>query len=98
MKLLLPLFSLFALILSSCSQAPADIQTVTVDVKGMTCENCVNGITTAMNDLPGMQTCSISLEDERATITLDANTLTPDQAVSRINQLGFTATLAAGSE
>ena len=95
MKILLPLLSLITLLLASCSQATADIQTVKVEIKGMTCENCVNGITTAMTDLPGMESCSVDLDGEQATITLDANTLTPEQAVTRINQLGFTATLSS---
>jgi len=98
MKLLLIPLSLLCLLLSSCSQATADVQTVNIDVEGMTCDACVKGITSAMAELPGMQECSVSLENGKATVTLDANKLTPDQAVTRINQLGFTAALVAETE
>lgn len=98
MKILLPLLAALTLLLSSCSQATADVQTVELSVTGMTCENCVQAITTAMNDLPGMQQCTVSLEDGKAVLTVDANVLTPDQVATRISQLGFQAHPAATGE
>jgi Cu+-exporting ATPase len=92
------LLLLLPLILTGCSQAPADIQTVEIDVQGMTCEACVNSITTALTELPGVQSCEVSLDQHKTTVTLDANTLTPGQAAERINQLGFTAKPLAGRE
>jgi Cu+-exporting ATPase len=79
---------------SKRTEAAAPPESIQLSIKGMTCESCVNGITTAVNNLPGVQSCEVSLEQESATVSFQPKSLTPEQIRDRINKLGFEATLS----
>ncbi|MGA0333277.1 MAG: heavy-metal-associated domain-containing protein [Kiritimatiellia bacterium] len=53
----------------------------------------MNAITSAVQQLPGVDTCTVSLEEASATVVYRPGTLTPEQIQKRINQLGFQASL-----
>ncbi len=94
MKLLLILpVLLLSLLSTGCSQAQAEPQTVTLQVKGMTCENCVKGIEGTLENTAGVMENEVSLEDRTATITYDANKLSPEKLAKRVSSLGYPASV-----
>jgi len=82
---------LFFFLFPACSKTSAEPRTVEISVKGMTCESCVNAITQAMVELPGVSRVTVSLEQETATVTHDPSAVSDGQLAARINQLGFEA-------
>ena len=68
-----------------------------VPVEGMVCQSCVHTIQSALSDLPGMQSVTVSLERSSATVTLDSNKTTLADVVGAINELGFQATEVTSS-
>jgi Cu+-exporting ATPase len=82
-----------ALLPMGCSQAPAAPQTLKLEVKGMTCEGCVQGITSSLNDLPGVTSCTVSLEKEHATVEINVAAIQPAQILKRLEQMGYEARL-----
>ncbi len=89
-----PLLLVFLLLSGvSCSKAPSEPQSVVVQIEGMTCQNCVDGITSALVRTPGVRSCTVSLEEKRAVVEIDPAAMDPGQVARRINQLGFQATV-----
>ena len=43
-------------------------KTVTFDVKGMTCDNCVQHVTKAVREVPGGREVAVSLAEGKATV------------------------------
>lgn len=82
---------LFALALLACSKTPSETQTATLEVKGMTCETCVQGITGTLARTPGVVETSVSLENESAVVAYDPALIDASQLAGRIDQLGFEA-------
>lgn len=90
----LRMFILFLLLgLAGCNQQPPAAEQIELQISGMTCQNCVDGITDALVKLPGVENCAVSLEKASATVTYLPDRLNPSQIQKRINQLGFTAHL-----
>ncbi|HIT01365.1 MAG TPA: cation transporter, partial [Candidatus Enterenecus merdae] len=59
-----------------------------VIVEGMMCQNCVNHVTKALNDLPGV-TAQVDLASKTATVTGDAS----DEAIrAAVEQAGYQVT------
>lgn len=95
-KIPILLFSSVLLILAACSQpaeATAAPETVQISIKGMTCQNCVDSITSAVTKLPGVQACDVSLEQETAIVDFSSGALTAEQIQERIQRLGFEASI-----
>ncbi len=42
--------------------------TIQLDVKGMTCEHCVNAVTTACEDTDGVTSAQVNLDENAATV------------------------------
>ena len=57
-------------------------------VKGMTCSGCANAIAMKVDELPGVVSCDVSLDDQSAEIKLsDANA--EPQVEEAIRKLGY---------
>ena len=86
-----------ALLLNGCPSAsqPAGAETerVHLAIEGMTCENCVQGITGTLNATKGVTSCEVSLEKKSADIEFDPTALTREDLIRRIDHLGYKATL-----
>ena len=79
---------------TSSSQVQATQQQVFA-VEGMTCRNCVNAVTAAIQALPGVAGVKVSLEAKQAVVTGD-NTLSTEAVVAAVEKAGFHAAAAAG--
>jgi Cu+-exporting ATPase len=64
------------------------IYTITLSVGGMTCASCSGGITNALNDLPFVRDCSVSLLSNSATVTVDGGNH-ESKVVEAIEDLGY---------
>lgn len=65
--------------------------TVTLTVKGMNCNHCVNAVTKALKSVPGVEDAVVGLDKERATVSgknLDVGLLT-----ASVESLGYRASI-----
>jgi Cu+-exporting ATPase len=67
----------------------ADSKQITLPVTGMTCANCVATIERNLKKVGGVQTASVNLSSERATVEFDPNLTGIDQLVSRVEKAGY---------
>ena len=74
----------------------ADADTVTLNVKGMTCGGCVIGVRKVLTRLTGVLTADVSYERSRAVVTYDPAKITVQQLIAAIKELGYTATVVTG--
>lgn len=68
------------------------MKTDTLNVYGMSCAHCVKAVTLALEKLPGVESVSVSLQEESARITYDENTVTPQRFEEEIIEEGFSTT------
>ena len=73
---------------------PEDAAKTRISVAGMTCDGCVRAITETVSELPGVHGVVVSLEEEAAFVTYDAEAVQPSAFVSAINAKGYTAAVA----
>jgi copper chaperone len=45
--------------------------TIELSVTGMTCNHCVQSVTNALKEIPGVKDAVVSLDEKRATVTAD---------------------------
>ncbi len=70
----------------------------TFEVVGMTCGGCEVGVRRVVKKLEGVQEVEASHEEGTATVTYQAESVTPDDIIAAIEELGYTAELATGEE
>jgi len=69
------------------------------EIDGMTCEACVNKLTAAIEELPGVATAKVSLADRQAVVTGDTAELSKEAVIAAVEKAGYKARLAgAGRE
>ena len=67
------------------------MQTLSFDVKGMTCGGCTGGVQRALSKLDGVSHAVVTLSPGVAMVTVDPARATPAQIESAISQLGYSA-------
>jgi copper chaperone len=65
------------------------METVTLNVKGMSCQGCVRSIKNVLDPIPGVAEVQVSLEKGQATVRYDAAKADPAQFKSAIAGAGF---------
>ena len=60
-----------------------------VGVAGMSCQGCVNNVTSVLQALPGVSEVKVSLEEAKADITYDPQLVKPTQFKAAIEDAGF---------
>jgi len=68
-----------------------NLQTIDLNISGMTCGACANRIEKGLNKLEGVQSANVNFALETATITYEAPLLTTTRIFNKITQLGYTA-------
>lgn len=58
-------------------------------IEGMKCEGCANRIKNVLSAIPGVKSCSVSLEDKKADLVL-AKDIDDSVFQDKIEALGFT--------
>ncbi|CAF4872844.1 unnamed protein product, partial [Rotaria sp. Silwood2] len=64
-----------------------------IGINGMTCQSCVRNIENTITKLNGIRSIKVSLEDKLGIVIFDSNTISINNIVERINQMGFNAEL-----
>ena len=63
--------------------------TIELDITGMTCDHCVNSVTNALKEVPGVSDAVVSLEDKQATVTADS--VDVQALIAAVEEEGYTA-------
>ncbi len=67
------------------------METITIQVEGMSCGGCVKSVTNVLSALPGVAKAEVSLENKHARIEYEAGRVTPDDMKRAIVDAGFEA-------
>ncbi|KAI9245215.1 hypothetical protein BDA99DRAFT_528267 [Phascolomyces articulosus] len=69
--------------------APTNTTCVTLPIEGMTCQSCVKSITQALNQLDGIHSVQVSLEEANVSIEYNATRLSQPTMIETIEDCGF---------
>lgn len=75
----------------------AAAKTVSLTVEGMTCASCSVAVRIALEKLDGVKEAKVSVADKRAVVDYAPASVTPQQIVEAINNLGYRASLPNGA-
>ena len=67
------------------------MSTIQLEVKGMTCEHCVNSVTTALKETDGVTDAEVSLEQSSATV--EGESIDISALLAAIEEEGYEATV-----
>jgi len=62
---------------------------VMLNINGMTCANCASSVETALTNVPGVQSASVSYEDGKGLVHFDPNIATTAAMVDAVNKIGM---------
>ena len=63
---------------------------IELKIEGMHCEGCSNRLEKVLNNLEGVSTASVSLEDKKANIEFNEDIINIDNIKEAIEDAGFT--------
>lgn len=72
---------------------PAEVQTITFDVDGMTCASCVARVEKALKAAPGVQGASVNLAAETAQVSFLSGATNPGALSKTLADIGYPAEL-----
>ncbi|GGZ73295.1 MULTISPECIES: heavy-metal-associated domain-containing protein [Streptomyces] len=58
------------------------------DVKGMTCDHCVQAVSSELNDLPGVKEVQVDLPTGKVTVTSE-QPLDPTSVAAAVDEAGY---------
>lgn len=98
MKKLLIVFMAFAFVACASgekkttedSAKSAEIVEATINIGGLHCENCVASVEKGINELEGIQTLVVTLEDSTAVVKFDASKLELAEIEKAVVKKGYT--------
>ena len=67
---------------------------ISLQVKGMSCEHCVQSVTQALEALDGISKVKVRLKRARADVQYDPDRVTPDAMIEAITNAGYEADVA----
>ena len=67
----------------------ANVVETDIKVTGMTCHHCVMNVSEALQEVAGVQTVAVSLEDERAHVAYDTQATSLDALAQAIEAAGY---------
>ena len=65
------------------------METLTLNIKGMTCGGCVKSVSNVLQQLPGVASVNVSLEQNNAAINYDPSKVKTAQFKAAIEDAGF---------
>ncbi|MDO4906279.1 heavy-metal-associated domain-containing protein [Neisseria sp.] len=69
------------------------MNTITLNIGGMTCGGCVSSVTKVLENLNGVKKAEVSLENANAVITFDAGKIRTAALIEAVEDAGFDASL-----
>ena len=67
----------------------SEIRLITLPITGMTCANCSAAVERNLKKASGVQSASVNLSSERATVEFDPQASTLDELVGRVQRAGY---------
>jgi len=58
-------------------------------IEGMHCDGCVNSVTRAVKQMPGVKSVQVSLAEKRALVDYDGAAVNPAEIIAAIGGAGF---------
>jgi copper chaperone len=68
------------------------METITLNISGMTCMGCVNSVTRVLKAAPGVADARVTLEPAQAVVHYDASRAQPAQLKQAVADAGFEVT------
>ena len=65
------------------------METISLDVKGMSCQGCVGSVTRVLKATPGVQDVRVTLQPGRADVTFDPARTSVQQLRTAIEDAGY---------
>jgi len=65
------------------------METVTLNVQGMSCQGCVGSVTRVLKGTPGVQSVSVQLEPGRAEVSYDPARASIDDLKRAVEDAGY---------
>lgn len=65
------------------------METITFNIKGMTCGGCVKSVTSVLQKVKGVSKVDVSLEQNHAIVSYDPKQAKPDQFKAAIEDAGY---------
>ena len=69
------------------------MKNITIKIKGMGCQNCVNAVTESLTELKGISKVNVSLEKESAEVEFDESKINADKMIATIKELEYEASV-----
>jgi len=69
------------------------MQTVTLNIDGMTCGGCVKSVTSILEGVNGVDKAEVSLENKNAVVEFDSAQTNPAALIEAVEDGGFDAAL-----
>ena len=69
------------------------MQTVTLNIDGMTCGGCVKSVTRLLEGVEGVEKAEVSLENKNAVITFDDSKTDTDALIDGVEDGGYDVAL-----
>ena len=69
------------------------MQTVTLNIDGMTCGGCVKSVTRLLEGVEGVEKAEVNLENKNAVITFDESKTDTDALIDAVEDGGYDVTL-----
>ena len=69
------------------------MKNITIKIKGMGCQNCVNAVTESLTELEGISKVNVSLEKELAEVEFDESKINADKMIAAIKELEYEASI-----
>jgi copper chaperone CopZ/predicted peroxiredoxin len=67
-------------------------------IEGMTCQGCVDTVTSAIQGIPGVKSVNVSLADKKVVVSADDPATLSEKILSAIATAGYQAKLTSGEE
>lgn len=73
------------------------VETITLNVAGMTCGSCERHIKKELDQVPGYRDAKVDLAGGRVNVTYEPGAATPEQLVGAVIRAGYPAEVAAAA-
>lgn len=65
------------------------METIQLNIHGMTCNGCVNNVKNVLQNIPGVVSVETSLKQNRATVIYHAEQVNPAQLKAAVENAGY---------
>jgi Cu+-exporting ATPase len=66
-----------------------------LDIEGMTCASCVSHVEKGIKKIPGIDMANVNLATEKATVSYDPESVSPEDIVKSVFDSGYGATVSS---